>query len=79
MKLSELIQNEAKVTELLKGTEWLAEDRSVALAEEAIYELWKIDHAKAIELWEKHVPFAAKGILPEFIVHHAIRDGIDFC
>jgi hypothetical protein len=79
MKLSELIRNEAKVTELLKDTAWLAEDRSVDLAEAAIYELWKIDRPKAIELWEKYVPFAAKGILPEFIVRNAIAEGIDFC
>lgn len=78
MKLEELLNDEVKVTKLLDKTEWLADGPSVDFAEEVIYALWKLDRKHAIELWEKHVPYAVKGVTPGFIVHRAINEGIDF-
>ena len=78
MKVSELVQDETKVTNVLKKTDWLNDGPSVTLAEEVLYELWKLDRSKAIALWEKHGAGAIKGLIPGFIVHRAIEDGIEF-
>lgn len=78
MKLEELMKDETKVTGLLRKTDWLSDGPSVQLAEDVLYELWKLDHVKAIMLWEKHAPCAVAGVLPGFIAHRAISDGIDF-
>ncbi len=78
MKMSELLKSETNIKELLQTVRWTEEGPKVDLAEQAIYELWKLDKKKAIELWEANVPFAPKGVIPGFIVHNAIRDGINF-
>lgn len=78
MKIQELIQDDSKVVALMKKTDWDSEGGTVELAEEVIYELWKLDRSKAISLWEKHVPYAVKGLTPSFIVHRAIEEGLEF-
>ena len=78
MKVEELIQDETKVTGLLQKTEWLNDGPSVALAEDVMYALWKLDRKHALELWEKHVPYAMSGVTPGFIVHRAIEEGLDY-
>jgi hypothetical protein len=46
-------------------------------AEDAVFELWKLDCAKAQELWEQHFTQAPKGVVPGFIHRKALQEGID--
>ena len=78
MKLQELLADDKKVTELLAKTEWVAEGPALDFVEELVYELWKHDRSKAISLYEKYCPYAVKGMVPSFIVHRAIDEGLEF-
>lgn len=48
----------------------------VIKAEEAVFELWKIDPAVAQSLWEEHFTQAPKGITPSFIRRRALAEGL---
>lgn len=78
MKLDEILKDEAQVKKLLQTADWISDDQTVELAEAAIYELWKLDRVKAIELWEKNAKHAIPGVLPDFIARRAIQEGIEF-
>jgi hypothetical protein len=86
MKLNELVnvqtleavqkavQNSQK---LLAAADFLADNSpEVLAAEQAVYELWKIDPKKAQALWEEAFPPAPKGVTPSFIHRKAMSEGL---
>lgn len=48
----------------------------VIKAEEAVFELWKIDLAVAQTLWEESFSQAPKGVTPSFIRRRALAEGL---
>lgn len=86
MKLSDLIKVDtldavevaaSRARRLLSKADWQNEDcKFNAQAENAVYELWKIDHGMAQSMWEESFKEAPAGVTPSFIRRRALEEGI---
>lgn len=83
MKVLEILQaqvvNEEALTNQLKQMDWNYEyaesagrqrrgHAAMAQLENNLYEFWKRNPTRALELWVKHSPFGKEGVTPSFIM-----------
>lgn len=63
----------------LRELKWLsAPEPEILKVEGLMIELWRADRVLAQKIWEENSPVAIKGLVPSFIIHHAIKENWDW-